>query len=301
MKGSSSFLKVFLVCIFVQAVCAFISSQNNQILSKGFFANPSPSIYTQVSQKRYGVANLQLNGDIEWRQVKVIQNVEAAQGSKSILIEPSADVSGSYTNPGQYVQMKKGDSKPGFYAIASAPGKGENGAFEFLIKEAESNSWLTNAKPGDVVDMSAAMGKGFQIEENFEGFKYDFPTQYVFMFAAGSGIAPIRAAIESDVLKLPAGRTATLYYGARCASTMAYKEKFEQWQESGVNVIPVLSQPEAGWTGRTGYVQDALKEDLVPAPRNCGVLLCGMKGMVDDVKYVFTTAGTFEGRQLTNF
>jgi len=244
---------------------------------------------------------LKLAADVNWSQVKVVTNVEIAEGSKQIVIEPTSTILDTYSNPGQYVQMKTGDTKPGFYAIANAPGKGENGAFEFLIKETENNLWLTNAKPGDVIDMSAAMGKGFAIAENFEGFKYDFPTQYIFMFAAGSGIAPIRAAIESDSLKLPAGRTAALYYGVQNTAKMAYKDRFEQWQAKGVQVIPVLSKPEVGWAGRTGYVQDALKQDLVPAPRNCGVLLCGMKGMVEEVKYVFTSAGTIPGRILQNF
>ena len=34
------------------------------------------------------------------------------------------------------------------------------------------------------------------------------------------------------------------------------------WKELGIDVIPVLSQPDESWTGRKGYVQDALKEDV---------------------------------------
>ena len=55
------------------------------------------------------------------------------------------------------------------------------------------------------------------MQENLEGFKYDFPCQQVLMMVSGSGIAPIRAAIESGQLNISkpgeGGRTARLYYG----------------------------------------------------------------------------------------
>lgn len=67
----------------------------------------------------------------------------------------------------------------------------------------------------------------------------------------------------------------------------------------------MISRPEdplsEGWTGRTGYVQDALREDSVPVPRNCGALLCGMRDMTDNVKDQLLQAGVFEGRILFNF
>ena len=33
------------------------------------------------------------------------------------------------------------------------------------------------------------------------------------------------------------------------------QEKFKEWESSGVKVVPVLSQPDDGWRGETGYVQ----------------------------------------------
>ena len=151
------------------------------------------------------------------------------------------------------------------------------------------------------------MGSGFPIADNIEGFKYDFPTQNLLLFATGSGIAPIRSAIESNQLNIASGRTCTLYYGVRTPDDMPYVSKFANWEEMGVQVVPVVSQPDvpctsgANWQGRTGYVQNALEEDGVQIPRNSAALLCGQKGMVDSVKSMMTEAGVFEGRQLTNF
>jgi len=74
------------------------------------------------------------------------------------------------------------------------------------------------------------------------------------------------------------------------------------WERAGVEVVPVVSQPEGtGWTGRSGYVQTALEEDGVAMPRNTGALMCGMKGMAESVKELLMASGMFEGRILTNF
>ena len=107
--------------------------------------------------------------------------------------------------------------------------------------------------------------------------------QVLFM-ACGSGIAPIAAAIESDSLGLnKAGynslfeRTGLLYIGARTSAHLPFSDRYEAWAAKGVKVIPVLSQPEANWQGRKGYIQDALRADKVKTPRNTGALLCGQR------------------------
>jgi NAD(P)H-flavin reductase len=33
------------------------------------------------------------------------------------------------------------------------------------------------------------------------------------------------------------------------------QDKFKDWEASGVEVVPVLSQPHNNWTGEQGYVQ----------------------------------------------
>lgn len=177
--------------------------------------------------------------------------------------------------------------------------------FEFLIKKTDNNGWITDAGEGLEVEVSQVLGGGFPIKEEIEGIKYDFPTQNVLLFANGSGIAPLRSAIESGQLgTLDGGRSARLYYGVATPSDMPYAERFPAWEKMGIEVVPVISRPEevdGGWLGRVGYVQTALEEDGVAIPRNTGALMCGVKGMCEGVKDILTRAGTFEGRVLTNF
>lgn len=208
-------------------------------------------------------------------------------------------------NTGQYVQLRLNEeTKPLFLAIASAP-DAENPAFEFLVKKTEGNEWFTGMAPQSSVEISQVLGSGFPMQDNLEGFKYDFPTQNVLLFAAGSGLAPIKAAIESGQLNIQSeegGRSCRLYYGERTEDDICCVDKFSSWEAAGYEIVPVLSQPEeSNWNGRTGYVQNALEEDGIAIPRNSGALLCGQKGMAESVKDLLTKAGVFEGRILTNF
>jgi hypothetical protein len=61
------------------------------------------------------------------------------------------DVAKAYDKAGQYVQFKVGDSKPGFFAIASAPTVTPpvGGVLEFLVKQqGDTATLLCSAKPG---------------------------------------------------------------------------------------------------------------------------------------------------------
>jgi NAD(P)H-flavin reductase len=237
-----------------------------------------------------------------------------------VRLEVPEDTFRQYQVPGQYVQIRpqssEGDeeTKPLFLAMASPPppstGKDENDpsapsfCFDFLVKKTPNNGWITSSGGGKTaVQVSQVLGSGFPTEENLEGFKYDFPTQNVLLFAAGSGIGPIKAALESGRLGVDGGggRTARLYYGERTSSDLCFVDHFANWEGMGYEVVPVLSQPDDSWEGRSGYVQNALEEDGVAIPRNSGALIVGMKGMAEAVKSLLVSAGVFDGRVLFNF
>lgn len=96
----------------------------------------------------------------------------------------------------------------------------------------------------------------------------------------------------------------TLFSMVICTSSakdLCCVDKFAEWEAAGVQVVPVISQPDDTWNGRAGYVQTALEEDGVQIPRNSAALLCGMKGMTENVKELLTKAGVFEGRIMFNF
>jgi NAD(P)H-flavin reductase len=235
-------------------------------------------------------------------EIESVSMGNLSKESSKVTVAVSPETAKEFLIPGQYVQIRPNeDTKPLFLAISSPP-EAENPKFEFLIKKTDDNTWISDKESAaGSLEISQVLGGGFPVAEELDDLKYDFPTQNVLLFAAGSGIAPIRSAIESGNLKTSGARTARLYYGVRSEEELCFVDRFPLWEKAGVEVVPVLSQPSESWRGRTGYVQNALEEDGVPIPRNTGALMCGMKGMTEAVTDVLTKAGVFEGRILTNF
>mmetsp|Transcript_18546 Transcript_18546/g.50692 ORF Transcript_18546/g.50692 Transcript_18546/m.50692 type:complete len:252 (+) Transcript_18546:481-1236(+) len=243
-----------------------------------------------------------------WSSATLVSNEPACASGKSALLQVQvpAETSAEFTTPGQYVQVRLDDGmeQPLFLAMASAP-NADSDILEFLVKKTDNNDWLTEMNDSENLQISQVLGGGFAMEENLEGFKYDFPTQNLYLFAAGSGLAPIKSAVESgklNVQPVAGGRSCRLYYGERTAEDLCCVDRFAEWEAAGIQVVPVLSQPnDETWEGRSGYLQNALEEDGIAIPRNSGALLCGMKGMTEAVKNLLTQAGVFEGRVLFNF
>ena len=234
----------------------------------------------------------------EWTANKIESISDAADGLKAITIVPPEGVADGYATPGQYVQIREpGAEKAGFFAIASAPGA--DGPFQFLIKEqppsdwSPGTGWLTSAPAGTALEMSQVMGSGFKVADCLES------CSDVMLFAAGSGISPIRSVIESGILD---GKSVSLYYGSQTPDKMAYQDKFADWEAKGCKVTPVISQPDGTkWDGATGYVQDVAKAAGVPKPSETVMLMCGMKGMAEGVKALAAEVGVAEDKVLANF
>lgn len=156
---------------------------------------------------------------------------------------------------------------------------------------------LCALKRGDVVELSQVMGNGFNID------RIEPPEKYgtVIVFATGSGISPIRSLIESG---FDAGNRSDvrLYYGARNLQRMAYQDRFKDWESSGVKIFPVLSQPDDGWTGESGYVQAAFsKAKQISNPLATGAVLCGQKQMTEEVTSILVADGVSADKILKNF
>ena len=247
--------------------------------------------------------------ETEWNECSVLVNDEICEDHHIIVVNvgttgSKGSLCDAYRYPGMFVKLRIGDNES-FFAISNAPNI--LGMFEFLVKKTEGSQWICDVKKGDTVLVSPVMGKGFPISK-LDLLQYpEIPEEKkpldIYLFATGSGIAPIRASIESllNGVNPKQRRSVTLYYGARYEKRMPYMDRFKLWEEDGVTVIPVLSQPEEGWLGKRGYVQHILKERGVDHPAQSGVLLCGLKDMAIDVKKYMTECGVDEDRILTNF
>ena len=63
----------------------------------------------------------------------------------------------THKKPGQFLQLKVGDSNPGFYAIASPPDPNNKGIVELLIKNQGKTSELLCSQAAGVICTGPAL------------------------------------------------------------------------------------------------------------------------------------------------
>jgi len=260
---------------------------------------------TRISPRQVAVRMAWAEPEFSSAKVKEVKKSSSGRACE-VIIEASDDLISAYTKPGQFVQLRpSSDVKAGFFAIASAPRSTPDGTLEFLIKETESTEWLTGASPGAAAEMCAPMGKGFDLSAISAENPDASPCKNVAFCVAGTGVAPIRAIFESEEAMAAvkgSGRTAQLFYGAQDLDDLAFRERFECWEQSGVQIVPVLSRASDSFDGQKGYVQDALaKEGVLNTPSSSVIVLCGGKEMAESIKEFAASAGIPEDRILTNF
>ncbi|KAJ7529552.1 hypothetical protein O6H91_15G056900 [Diphasiastrum complanatum] len=239
--------------------------------------------------------------EVLWTEAPVSDIAPAGEQLFHLVVDISGnrELMQGYTKAGQYLQLKVGNSDPAFMSIASPPSAALKGYLEFLIKDVEgvTAGILCDLGKGDKIELSQVLGRGFNVGQIYP--VEEFPT--VLLFATGTGISPIRALLESGI-KAKDRRDVRLYYGARNLQRMAYQDKFQDWENLGVRILPVLSQPDDKWDGEQGYVQVAFsKSKALIKPAHTGVFLCGQKAMTEELTTLLLAEGVRKEKILLNF
>lgn len=153
---------------------------------------------------------------VEWAACRVVASRPVCQGVSSLTIDLGDRASG-FTKAGQYIQFRVGDAKPAFIALASSPGQ----PVEVLVKaQGGTAEALCALRPGDALECSPVMGKGFPFESAPPS---EFPNLLIFVM--GTGISPVRSAIESGAARVgerkavKVGGAGARLTGARLAGT----------------------------------------------------------------------------------
>jgi NAD(P)H-flavin reductase len=202
-----------------------------------------------------------------------------------LLTLDGGSVAESYTVPGQYTRLAFEDGVARPYAIASAPGFVANGRqqLEFLLKVPTDDrvDALCALGTSDKITATRAQGPGFPVDKA--------RGKNLWLFATGSGVAPLRAVLEHILPVRTDFADITLLYGVRTKDELAFTERFGAWAGHGIAVLPVLSRPNATptpggpvdeltWNGRTGYVQDHIPKALAHADKHVA-FVCGLPEM----------------------
>lgn len=179
--------------------------------------------------------------------------------------------------PGQFVSFTEtvdGKKVTRAYSIASQP---HGGVFELCLNRVEKGKLsprLFDMQVGDAMEMQGPLG--YFVMRN--------PPSDSLFVATGTGVAPFRAMVQRHAVKMP-DLQFTLLFGVRRERGILYRDEFEKIarQHPNFRFWPTLTQPDQGWTGRSGRVQTHLDE-AIGERRDLDVYVCGMKAMVDDVR-----------------
>lgn len=177
---------------------------------------------------------------------------------------------------GQYIDLlAKGIRRS--YSISNAPDSLE-GKIVLEIRQVvggQMSSYLFNhAKKNDLLRIEGPLGT-FCLRES---------VKKPLFIATGTGIAPIKAMVET----LPEGQKATIYWGMRGQEDIYWKDVPEN-----VDLIPVLSQADNSWSGRRGYVQNAVVEENIDLSQYV-VYACGSIKMISEAKDLFINHGLLD-------
>lgn len=200
----------------------------------------------------------------------------------------------SHAVPGQVVKLRA-PSGDAYFALASAPSP--DGTAELLVKRGGkiADEVIAAALPGTRLETSAPFGKGFPIAQA-EG-------RDLLLFAAGSGIAPIRALLQHVLAHRNRFRRVTLFYGQRRGGDFAYRPEHLDWERHGVRVVLCPSDADEAWPGVRGRVQEVARALALGGsdPAGTEAYVCGMTAMVNDVKGTLKDAGVPPDRVHLNF
>lgn len=178
--------------------------------------------------------------------------------------------------PGQYVQLfsPEAPSERFAYSVASAESSAFPGRFELAVRrEGSSATAVERLRTGEAIGVRAPRGSFVRLGTN--------PRPAVFI-GIGTGVAPLRAMIQSAVLeKSPA--ELHLLLGCRAEEDVLWDRELTELAASGrLSFLPTLSQPRPEWTGRRGHVQAHLTELREPL-QEADVYVCGSKALVSDL------------------
>jgi NAD(P)H-flavin reductase len=255
----------------------------------------------------------------KWRDAVIVSSRPACPSGKSTVIELEIDdaTREEYTVPGQFVKFRPNDESinPIFLAMSSAPSTGttnnSNTTLQFLIKMAPSLTWLPETLVvGNAVKISCVMGSGFPIGSIIEDNNNSNHDQTILMAAAGSGMAPLKACIESGMFSISdqqKQKQTTLYYGEWTEDDLCFTDLHDSWSRNlGITVVPVLSRIK----DTQGYIQEVLLQQeqevssYFSSAKNESTttyaILCGMDDMVESCTRVLLHAGVDQERILLN-
>ena len=200
---------------------------------------------------------------------------------------PAADVFKYHA--GQYVEFMLRDGERRAYSMANAPHTQlDTPGLELHIRHTPGGKFTDHVfsamKEKEILRVEGPFGSFYLREDSVKP---------MVLLASGTGFAPIKAIIEHMQFK-NITRPAVLYWGGRRPADL-YMHDWVMTKVSempNLKYVPVISDalPEDAWTGRTGFVHNAVLQDNANMSRY-QVYACGAPIVVDSAQTAYIAAG----------
>lgn len=187
----------------------------------------------------------------------------------------------SFTDPARAATYR---FHPGQFNMLYLPGVGEiaisvsgdpavtNALAHTVRAVGQATRELARLSPGATLGLRGPFGSSWPLAE--------LPGRDVVILAGGIGLAPLRPVIYALLRDRPRFGTLTLLYGARTPDLLLFDREYNDWTQSGVNVLLTVDRAQLGWRGNVSVV--TLLVDQLPQfhADNTVVLCCGPEVMM---------------------
>ncbi len=192
---------------------------------------------------------------------------------------------------GQYVDILLADGRRRGFSLANAPHADE--LLELHVRHVPGGFFtdyvFNKMKDKALLRFQGPLGTFFLREES---------SRPIVLMGGGTGFAPLKGMLE-HAFHIGLDRPLHLYWGARAKVDLYLDALPRQWEKERPNFryTPVLSEPrpEDDWTGRTGWVHEAVVADY-PDLSGYEVYMSGPPPMIEAAKPAFAAQGLPEDR-----
>lgn len=185
---------------------------------------------------------------------------------------------------GQYLDFLLKDGRKRAFSIANAPH--DDDYIELHVRHVPGGEFtdyvFESMQEKTILRIQAPLGTFILREAS---------TRPMIFVGGGTGFAPIKGILE-HAFHIGIANPMHLYWGVRASRDLYLPLLPQQWASEHANLTytPVLSEPDADWQGRTGFVHEAVVADH-PDMSGFDVYLSGPPAMVNAGRDAFLARG----------
>lgn len=186
---------------------------------------------------------------------------------------------------GQYLDVLLPDGRRRSFSLANAPH--DDALLELHVRQVQNGAFSTQVfeqlERRALLRVQGPLGTFFLRESS---------PRPIVMIGGGTGLAPLKSMIE-HAFAAGSARLIHLYWGVRATRDLYLSELPLRWlrDHDTFRYTPVLSEPDPGWRGRTGWVHEAVVADLGPRLAEHDVYMAGPPAMCRVARTAFAAAG----------